>query len=166
MKARMRIIGVLVAAFFIAGSVGVVHSADAVKLRVSNPISATDSQMWSDTGKVWLDAVASRLGGKVAFSEHHGGELISGFGNQPKGIGSGLADFGSVITAYNPSEFPMDTIGGAVHPGVERTTVKAVLMDRILMEEIPAFSEQYAKSNVYVCSSSAAALSSCFPPGR
>lgn len=141
------ITSVMVAALF-AGAVGLAGRAEAVELRVSNPVSASDSQMWADTGKVFVEAVAARSNGEITFSEHHGGSLISGFADQPKGIGSGLADFGALITAYTPSEFPMDMIGSAVHPAISRTTVKAVLMDRILLEEIPAFTEQYTNSNV------------------
>jgi len=138
----------IIAAALLASVAGFADRADAIELRVSNPVSASDSQMWADTGKVFVEAVAARTNGEVTFAEHHGGSLISGFGDQPKGIGSGLADFGALITAYTPSEFPMDMLGSAVHPAIERTTVKAVLMDRILLEEIPAFAEQYTKSNV------------------
>jgi len=127
---------------------GVSVWAAGVKMSVSNPMAATDGQMWADTGKAWVEAVMQRAGDKVSFKEYHGGALISGFGNQPKGIGSGIADFGSVITAYNPSEFPMDTIASAVHPAIGRTSLQAVYIDRILFEEIPAFQEQYTKSNL------------------
>ncbi len=129
-------------------SAGPATAAKSIKIVVSNPLSATDSQGWADTNKPWTEAVEKRTDGNVTFQVYHGGQLISGYGQQPKGIGTGLADMGELITAYNPSEFPLDAIGGMIHPAVERTTLQAVMFDRILFEEIPAFKEQFKNNNL------------------
>jgi TRAP-type C4-dicarboxylate transport system substrate-binding protein len=144
----MKAITSVTTALLMTAIASVAGSAHAIEIRVSNPSSVEDSQMWKDTGKPFVEAVEERSGGDITFDVYHGGALIGGFGDQPQGIGSGLADAGALITSYNPSEFPMDIVGGAVHPWVERDTVRAVMMDRILFEEIPAFNDQYKNQNL------------------
>jgi TRAP-type C4-dicarboxylate transport system substrate-binding protein len=123
-------------------------AAGEVKLKLANPLPATSPLGWAGTGKPWFEAVKQRTGGKFDLVEYHGGALISGAVEMLKGVGSGIADIGMIVYAYHPSQIRMGLLHGIMLPNLKISGHEAVLISRVLIEEIPTYEEDLRKNNL------------------
>ena len=117
-----------------------------LKLSLSTP-SAEDTGKSYDC-RLFIDKVTQASGGNITFTEYFNAALAKPTQNLDA-IGSGIADCGTVVNLYTPSQLPLSQISYPMPFGPTDGQMISDIMTQ-LSEKHPEFYQEYEKNNVHV----------------
>jgi TRAP-type C4-dicarboxylate transport system substrate-binding protein len=98
--------------------------------------------------RLFIDKVEAESGGKITFKEYFNASLSKPTANL-EAISSGVADCGTVVTLYTPSQLPLAQISYPMPFAPTDPEMISEIMTQI-SEAHPEFYEEYEKNNVHV----------------
>lgn len=97
---------------------------------------------------VFLEYVKNNSGGKIDYTLHSGGSLLSGTG-MLEGVRDGIADGGQILGVYNPAELPISNVVMGLAPAMtaDPRAVVAALTEYTLLD-CPKCVAEYEENNI------------------
>ena len=115
---------------------------------VYSNFSAESNEFWSILPQKLWDKIYERSGGRITVRTVHGGALLTET-DMAEGVGSGVADIGSLYTGYGSMLHLVNCLGGVLDlkVGAELGEEGVTLIHKKMFEQFPPYREELGKVN-------------------